>query len=109
MKVIKSLVLFMGALIVLGVGFLAYGLMTKSGKVVETPPIPAPASVTGNSPLGLLDVNLNQPVGSRIVSTSSGGGQLYMTVEGGGTGPRVLIVDLASGRLIGTVRLGGGP
>lgn len=60
-------------------------------------------------PLDLPDLNLKQPAGSRIIATSSGRGRLFITIEGGGIDSRVVIIDLSTNQVSGTVRLGGAP
>lgn len=115
MKAIKTLVVFMGVLLVAGLALLGYGMYSKAGRVVkpsataQAPVTPGPviasapnsAAVAAFAPLAL-----NQPAGSQIAATQWNGSLLAVTVTGGGPADRVVIVDLANAAVLGTVSLG---
>lgn len=51
-------------------------------------------------------IALDQPAGSQIVRTAANGNWVYLTVNGGGAPDRVIVVDIARGRVISTIALG---
>lgn len=107
MKAIKALVIFMGVLIVAGLGLLGYGMYTKAGRSVKpstvtTPPgaVVLPADVEA---FGALD--LPQPPGTRIAAATVSGGVLVLHLTDGGRPDRVTLIDLGRGSVLGNVRL----
>jgi hypothetical protein len=124
MQAIKALVIFMGILIVAGLGLLGYGMYTKAGRAVKPSPAPeapisaiapvapidghpagnaAPAPAVAVSPFGRLA--LAQPPGTRIVAAEAAGGLLILHLAEGGRPDRVAVVDLAARTVLGTVAL----
>lgn len=113
MQAIKAVVIFMGILIIGGLGLLGWGVMTKLDKQ-ETPPeakAEAPAapvaSMHASAPAlevaGFGALTLDQPPGTAITGTSLSGHLLAVTVDGGGQGPRVVVVDLSDGAVLGSI------
>jgi hypothetical protein len=94
LALLKSLVIGMGVLILLGVVAVAYGIY---GKMDRRPDAAGPASL---KPFG--DIVVPGP-GCAIADVRPDGDRLYMRL--GPTGPcaRVVVVDLAAGRVLGTV------
>lgn len=122
MKAVKSLVAFMGVLLVAGLALLGYGMYTKAGRAVKPSaeasvapssgpsvpvamPIPssfaAPATAYGAQPLG-------QPAGSRIAAVTLNNGLAAVTITGGGLGDRLVILDTTAGRQIGQFTIDAG-
>lgn len=91
MKLLKALVAFMTLLIFIGTGLLVYGLLfhEKDADKVET----------------LDTLSLAQPVGSHIAGLTFEDGLLFVTVEGGGLGERILVVSPEDGGLKATISL----
>ena len=102
---LKSLVIGLGLLIVLGLGLLVYGFAKKSSNpdwrlfgTAKTPPV----TVVPQPPLRLTgDIKLNLPTGCDIRGVNAAGGFLYVL-----TGPRsacgeVLIIDPSTGLIVG--------
>ncbi|MFQ5764478.1 MAG: hypothetical protein ACE5GT_06080 [Rhodospirillales bacterium] len=113
MQLLKSLVIGMGVLILVGLALLAYGIVQKTrdpGSRLFAPPpaAPAPPAATGPAPAARAfgDVNLRLPEGCAIETVLPDGDRLYLTI--GPTGPcaRVVVVDVARGRVLGTVKTG---
>jgi hypothetical protein len=115
MQALKSLVIFLGVLIVIGMGVLAYGIMLKfeewqakkdrevvSAPLVEVAPsgsVPVVAEVwTG-------DLNVAVPAGARVVETVVADGQLVVRLSLPDDSQRYLIFDLGTGKQIGTIAL----
>ena len=135
MKAIKALVIGMGVLIGVGLALVIYGISNKVGDRTEkTAPGPtaevpldggiapapdtAPEAAPGQipptrvapSPQRVRPFSLTldgQPAGSRIVGTSLSGDRVAVTLEGGGRPPRVVVVDLRSGKVVGTLAVPG--
>lgn len=112
MKAVKTIVAVMSALIVAGLGLVAYGMMTKASKVtVQSSSSPANPSPANPSPVAqsLGAIGLGQPEGSRIVDMTTSDGLLVLRIDGGTMPERVVVVDLRKGKVMGTVSLGAVP
>jgi hypothetical protein len=59
----------------------------------------------GGAGVGMGQVVLDEPAGTRIVGAGGVGGDLAVLLQGGGP-DRVVVVDAATGRVAGGVRLG---
>lgn len=113
MGALKGLVIGLGAMIVVAMALLAYGLYYKANHPdfklfadggqqtqAERPGPQAPParnSVAGVQPWG--DLALDLPAGCRIEDIVAEGGRLYVKSDCN----RVLVVDAVGGRLLGTV------
>lgn len=110
MQALKSLVIFLGVLIVIGMGGLAYGIMLKFGewsakKDVETTPAPlaAPALVPTAAWTG--DLKVVVPAGARVTETVVADGKMIVRLSLADDSQRFLIFDLGTGRRIGAIEL----
>ncbi|GAB3450540.1 hypothetical protein GCM10027396_26600 [Insolitispirillum peregrinum] len=120
MKAVKTLVVFMGVLLVLGLALLGYGMYSKAGRVVK-PSAPAVATASAVSPVAAPAVvpvvvgsfgavGLGQPEGSRIAASHLNGPVLVLTVVEGGLPDRVILLDTAAGgAILGQVSVQGSP
>jgi hypothetical protein len=114
MGALKGLVIGMGVLIVLVMGVIAYGLTRKAadpdftffdfaGKTTAA----APAAVAAggpSTPFG--DVMLPLAPGCRIEDMRPDGGRLFLRVgPAEGACPQVVVIDLASGKVLGNVKV----
>jgi len=101
MAAVKSLVAFMGILILIGLGLLGYGMMRTSDTMSAGRVHEGEARQFGA-------VFLDQPSESRLREViPDGAGRVLITVTGGDRPDRVLVVDIDSGRLLGSVHLVG--
>lgn len=105
MKSLKTLVIVLGALIVLSMGLLGWGFYTKLAG-------PDAASVEETAPedtetLDLLadfgEVRLDLPAGCSVVDMRPDGDRLYLR-----TGPvelceRILVIEATTGHILGTI------
>ena len=100
MRFLTTLVVGLGVLIVAAAGLLAWGLFSRA-RVADTPP--SAASVA---------VNLNLPEGCAVKSAAAAGENVLVHVQGAGAAgscDKVLIVDWARGRVLGTIEARGTP
>lgn len=112
MQGLKALVIFMGVLIVIGLGILAYGIATKFGgkekqdaattAPVAEQPLSLGAAAVG-APFGDLHVTL--PRDAQVVAVTPSGGLLFVRYRRLDGNEGVVVVDLAGGRQLGTVHL----
>lgn len=108
MQALKALVYGMGILIVLAILLLTYGFYTRitdpNSKLIKDDDESPPAEETVASTLqGEIRVPL--PEGCTIVEMHPYGQRLYLRTGPAGTCERVLIIDLSSGQLLGTLLL----
>jgi hypothetical protein len=85
MAVLKTLVVLMGVLIVLGTGFLVYTLST------------------GFRPGASYSATIELPAGASVAGLVGLGDRLALRVTQPGAPERILIVDPARGRVLGTL------
>lgn len=90
---LKFLVIFLGVLIVLGLGGLVYGIATKAGKL-------------GDDPMPIEDARVDLPSGAEIVEMVPGNGRLYLRYRKPEGGQGILVLD-DRGRAVGTIDLDG--
>lgn len=108
MRALKALVIFMGILILLGMGLVGYAIVNRVAAPEGGKPGTATvASGTGAAapakPFGPVEIGL--PAGAKLARTSVSGDRLIVELALAAGGERLLVVDLASGAVIGTVDL----
>lgn len=121
MRVVKALVLFMGVLIVIGIGLVAYGLsLDKNAKdenvsnVMPAPVVPVGGenaaediqtmSVTSIPAFG--DIKIKIEPGELLVGYSVQGTQAILQIEDpNGMGARLVVVSLTDKKVIGRILL----
>lgn len=113
MKAVKSLVVFMGVLLVLGLALLGYGMYSKSSRMVKpSAPVaasaPAPVAPVSVAVGPFSPVALGQPSGSVIAGMQWNGALLALHIKDGGLPDRVVVVNTANGSLSGEISLGQG-
>ena len=100
MRILTALVVGLGVLIVAAAGLLAYGIFTRA----RAPGPEAAAAVDVFGPL-----RLDLPEGCAIKSVSAAGANLIIHAQSAGNSPpplscdRILVVDLAKGRVLGII------
>jgi hypothetical protein len=109
MAMLKGLIIFMGVLIVIGVGVIAVTIFNRMNKpkveVTETAPATAPP-VPGAPlapPRAFGGAVLNVGAGCEIAETRADAGRLIVRTDGPGACRRIHIVDLATGASLGTL------
>ena len=115
MQALKALVIFLGVLIVIGMGVLAYGIMVKfdewqAKKDGEAAPAPladvAPsviAPVVAEVWAG--DLRVAVPAGARVAETVVADGRMIVRLSLSDDSQRFLVFDLISGRQVGAIEL----
>jgi len=86
-RALKAAVIVMGVLIVAGTVTLAALVAQRLG--ARTAP--------------LVEAGLGQPSGTRILGIAGGGDRVAVAVTGGGLPDRILVLDIARGRVVGTL------
>lgn len=99
MKAIKALVLFMGILIVSGLGVLGWGLSQQSGKMAANSPAAPRSASDAADGFGTVAVALQ--TGARIEQVLVAGERVVVRVSGGGE-DRIVVLDPATGTVAGS-------
>ena len=118
MALLKSLIVILTILIGISIGLLGYGLLKQAqdpdwrlfgsseSSKLENKDRPSPTSLTNDLQKikSWGNVNLNLPSKCQISGVNANGTQLYLTVGPIGECHRVVIIDLKSGQIIGSVK-----
>lgn len=102
MRALKALVIVMGVLILAGMGLVGYGIVKRTA-IPERPLQSAAGPAAAARPYGPVELAL--PSGARIARTRTSGERLIVELELASGGERLLVVDLATGGLVGTIDL----
>jgi hypothetical protein len=89
MRALKAAVVIMGVLIIAGTVTLAVVIANRLSSRTA-PPV-------------AIEASLNQPAGTRIVGVAGAGDRVAVHVTGGGLPDRILLVETARGRVVGTL------
>lgn len=111
MAMLKGLIIFMGLLIVIGVGVIGVTIFNRMNKpkveAIETPPAAASAvapAASGAPPARAFGgAVLNVGAGCEIAETRADAGRLIVRTDGPGACRRIHILDLATGASLGTL------
>ena len=110
MAMLKGLIIFMGILIVVGVGVIGVTIFNRMNKpkveTAETPPAAISAPMAGASsapPRAFGGAVLNVGAGCEIAETRADAGRLIVRTDGPGACRRIHILDLATGASLGTL------
>jgi len=110
MRALKALVIVMGVLILAGMAVVGTTLVKRALNPQTTRRMSAAAERGAPSsgsaaerPYGPVEIAL--PPGARILRTSPAGRRLIVELELAGGGERLLVVELESGALLGTIDL----
>jgi hypothetical protein len=96
MRAMIGLVIFMGVLIVAGVGTIVATVLHRIGAALPGAATAPPETVT--------TLPLKEPPGTHILQASESAGHLTAVLQGGGP-DRIVIIDLATGRTLARVTL----
>ncbi|CCG40681.1 hypothetical protein [Magnetospirillum molischianum] len=101
MKALKALVIFLGVLIVAGVGLVIYGVSSKVGPK-STPPVTTGATTALSSTnFGSVDVAL--PKGATIEQVFAAGNHIIVRIgTDKGIADRLIVLDPARGQVTGS-------
>jgi len=114
MQALKTLVIVLGLLILGGFGVLIYGLSQNWHRLSDAKPAAPAAAAERKSDPKTADlkswgtVALGQPADSRIQSVTRAGRLIVVQVTAG-TAERLLVLDPATGAVVGTFALTGNP
>jgi len=110
MQVLKTLVIALGALIIVSVGLLAWGIYTRVHESAS-PPV-APSADERGAPLAspspgpsIGEVRIPLAAGCTAVEMRPHGDRIYVRTGPTGLCERILIIDAATGRLLGDIVL----
>lgn len=108
MTTVKTLVAVMTLMLLVGLGLLAYGMAQQSSKLGRSEGDDIRSAPVGG-PLPRFDaLALGEPAGSSVAGvTADDQGRALLTITGGGRPDRVVVIDMAEGRRLGVVTLGG--
>ena len=99
MHILKPLVITLGVLIFIALGFLVYGITTKFNGVGMYKAV--------ESAFGETHVLI--PAGSKVIETSYGGGNIILRLKKANGGEALLLISGVSGKSDGLVHLIQGP
>jgi hypothetical protein len=98
---VKRIAIAMAALMAVGLMVLAFGLLRQGEKLAK--PSTGAAKPVLTAAFG--NLVLGEPDGSLIYDMQSDNGRLILRIRGGGKGERVVVIDLASGAVLGSIAL----
>lgn len=112
MQLLKSVVIGLGILILLGMTLLTYGLYQKArdpGWRLFSGPAPGEFQAPARAPAGadakaFGTLGLHLPDGCLITRVRPDGGRVYLTIGPPGPCNRIVIVDVVRGRVLGTIQ-----
>ncbi len=105
MRALKGLVIGMAVLIVVGMGLFAYAVANRADLAAPRPPARDPAAVApeGARRPSFGEVTVPMPRGCEVVEMRPDGDLLYLRFGPSGVCGRVVIIDVATGAVLGTV------
>ncbi len=115
MRALKALVIFMGILIVIGMGGLAYGLMVKFNKnnndVEKAPVMPISADMLNIIPAANMagevfgEVDALLPAGAKIIKFIANGQRLLIIYQNSSKLRAIKVINVANGNDMGIIYL----
>ncbi len=113
MQALKAIVIFMGVLIVIGMGVVAYGIMlkfdewqAKKDAAPEPPAVTAPAiTMPVVAEVWTGDLKVAIPAGARVAETVVAEDQMIVRLSLADGSQRYLVFDLGTGKQIGAIEL----
>jgi hypothetical protein len=111
MPALKAVVIIMGLLILSGIAVIAFTIVNRSGEVAEekvVERIVESDETAGGGIMAFGAVRLEGSEGCRIVESAVDSGRLILRTEGAGAAcGRVHVLDLKTGKTLGTIEAGG--
>ena len=105
MAALKGLIIFMGILIVVGLGIVGVTIFNRmnkpKGEATEAAPAAVSAPMAG-APRAFGGAVLNVGAGCEIVETRPDAGRLVVRTDGPGACRRIHVLDLTTGATLGT-------
>jgi hypothetical protein len=110
MRALKGLVIGMGALIVIGLLVVVVALIERAdgfddGAPAQSAASPPAQSAASSEKHAFGDVAVTLPPGAKVVATTTDAGRLVVHLRLADGTARVLVLDLATGKPLGTIRL----
>lgn len=102
MRALKGLVIGMGVLIVIGLVVVVIALIERAGDLDDGAPAQSAASKIKHA---FGDVAVTLPPGAKVVATTTDAGRLIVHLRLADGTARVLVLDLATGKPLGAIRL----
>jgi len=99
MRALKTIVVTLGALVIVAFGLLVYGLSQNWHRLNTSTPVAAAKAPAAAASWG--HVTLGQPADSRIQSVTAAGNLIVVQVVSGGD-ERLVVLDPATGAVVGT-------
>jgi hypothetical protein len=96
MQALKALVIGMGALIIVGMGFMVYGLTNKFGA-------PASSKAGADAPFGTIRATM--PAGATVENVEMQDGTMLVQLLMPDGGAHIMVFRLSDGRQTGTIEL----
>ena len=110
MQALKALVIFMGVVIVIGVAVVGVTIYNRMNRLGETAPADSQAAAPPAAPADQTlpafgDMSVKLPEGCRVVEMVPAGDRLLLRLGSLPRCNRILVVDLATGGLLGSIDL----
>jgi hypothetical protein len=99
-RILKIAVIVMGILLVGGFAFVLAAIVYQASHAKQDVVMPVPAANLGAAPI----IELPVGQGAGLTAMSLDGNRLALHLNGG-EGPEIVVVDLASGKILGRVKL----
>ncbi len=106
MQALKTLVIVLGVMIVAGIAVIGVTVYHRATNLVNSPVPPSakPSTEPGFGP-GFGRVALELPAGSRVVEMTAEDDRLILRVDLADGGRQIIILDMATGKRLGTFEL----
>ena len=106
MKALKALVIGMGALVVIGLGLVGFGIYRNGHPTVAAGPDPVKANprLSAFARTDQFALEVAPPPGTRLEQMQAAGDLIILRFAGAG-GDRLTIIDPLAGRITGTVAI----
>jgi len=107
-RALKAVVIVMAILILAGVTIIVVTIAKRGGEMAARSAAEAPGEAPGEAPVaprGFDRARLELPEGSRIVEMATEDQRLVLRLRLADSSERILLVDMASGRVVGSLEI----